>query len=318
MRLSAPASERPAISLDRMDVAKPRSLIRDAWGRFAQNRMALAGLTVVVIYLALSIAGPWISPYDYRRQDLLHASEGPSWAHWFGTDGLGRDYLTRVMMGGRTAFVVATVVVGLSSALGLLIGTSAGWIGGAFDNAVMRLADTVMSFPHLLLAVFLVGTVRPPVVRQLTSLGVGRDSIVVDYVLIFGALALVGWAGEARLVRGQVLSLRRSEFIVAAKALGATDRRIVLRHLAPNAIGPLIVSASSAYGGAMLLESSLSFLGVGVRPPGASWGAMISENLVTWRYDPHLLAIPGVVLAVAVLAFNAVGDGINDALNPRR
>jgi peptide/nickel transport system permease protein len=201
--------------------------------------------------------------------------------------------------------------------LGLIIGAASAFFGRWVDGIAMRLADTVLSFPHLLLAMFIVGTIRMPIAKWLDGIGFDGDGSLIDYLLVFGALAAVGWAGEARLVRSQVLTLRRTEFVTAAKALGAEDRRIIRVHIVPNALGPLIVSASASFGGAMLSESSLSFLGVGIKPPGASWGNMISENLATWRYEPHLLAMPGIVLAISVLAFNFIGDGVNDALNPR-
>lgn len=316
---SAPATT-PATSgrgADLVSASRQRNLWLDAFKRFRRNSMAMAGLSLAIFLLVAAWVGPLVSPYDYARQDLLNVNRPPSWSHWMGTDGLGRDYLTRIMMGGRTAFLVAIIVVGISSLLGLIVGAASAFFGGWVDTVAMRFADTILSFPHLLLAMFVVGTVRPPVVNWLTARGVDREAALPDYLLVFGALAAVGWAGEARLVRSQVLSLRRQEFVTAARAAGAADGRIVRTHLIPNALGPLIVSASAGFGGAMLAESSLSFLGVGIKPPGASWGNMISENLVTWRYQPHLLAMPGIVLAVAVLAFNFVGDGINDALNPR-
>lgn len=299
------------------EAIQQRNLWLDAFARFKRNRMALAGVGVLLMLLLASLIGPMVSPYDYARQDLLKVNQPPSAQHWFGTDGLGRDYLTRIMMGGRTAFMVAALVVSLTTLLGVIIGATTAYLGAWVDNVVMRLTDTIMSFPHLLLAMFVVGTVRPPVGDWLAQFGSLRDSVMTDYLIIFGALSAIGWAGEARLVRGQVLSLKRREFVEAARSIGAPSWMIVKNHLIPNALGPVVVSASAQFGSAMLLESSLSFLGIGVQPPGASWGNMISENLISWRYQPHLLAMPGIVLAIAVLCFNFVGDGINDALNPR-
>lgn len=298
---------------------RQRSLWLDAFTRYRRNRFAMGGLIVVLLLMLISVAGPIVSPYNYLKQDLSAINERPSWSHPFGTDGLGRDYLTRIMMGGRTAFLLATWVVTISTLLGIVFGAASAYFGGWVDVIVMRVADTIMSFPHLLLALFLVGTVRPPVARWLGDSDTFRDnSYLIDYVIVFGALATVGWAGEARLVRSQILSLREREFVVAEQALGASSWRIMRSHLLPNALGPIVVSASASFGAVLMLESALSFLGIGVRPPGASWGNMVSENLVTWRYDPHLLAFPGAVLAIAVLAFNFVGDGVNDALDPRR
>lgn len=307
----------PTSPSERTAVIQQRNLWLDAFARFRRNRMALGGLAFACFVLLASLVGPLVSPYDYARQDLLAVNQPPDWEHWFGTDGLGRDYLTRILMGGRTAFLVATLVVSVTTFLGLAIGAASAYLGGWVDNLVMRLTDTIMSFPHLLLAMFVVGTVRPPVADWLAGFGPLRDSVLIDYLIVFGALSAVGWAGEARLVRGQVLSLTRKEFIEAEWAIGAPGWVIVKNHLIPNALGPVVVSASAQFGSAMLLESSLSFLGIGVQPPAASWGNMISENLVTWRYQPHLLAVPGIVLALTVLAFNFIGDGVNDALNPR-
>lgn len=304
-------------AVERVEAIPQRNLWLDALSRFRRNRMALAGVSVLVVLLLASLIGPVLSPYDYARQDLLKVNQPPSAQHWFGTDGLGRDYLTRIMMGGRTAFMVAALVVFLTTVLGVIIGATTAYFGGWVDNVVMRLTDTIMSFPHLLLAMFVVGTVRPPLGDWLTQFGPLRDSVLLGYLIIFGALSAIGWAGEARLVRGQVLSIKRREFVEAARSVGAPSWIIVKNHLVPNALGPVVVSASAQFGSAMLLESSLSFLGIGVQPPGASWGNMISENLISWRYQPHLLAMPGIVLAIAVLCFNFVGDGINDALNPR-
>jgi ABC-type dipeptide/oligopeptide/nickel transport system permease subunit len=188
----------------------------------------------------------------------------------------------------------------------------------------MRATDVVMAFPTLLLAVFANKTMRPAVQDQFTNLyeltGVDlfRSRLLSDYLVVFGVLALVSWPGMTRLVRGQVLSLRHADFVEAARASGAGTFWIITRHILPNVIGTVIVSLTVGFGGAMLLESGLSYLGVGIQPPGASWGAMINENLDKWRYTPHLVLVPGGVLAVVIFAFNFFGDGLNDALNPRR
>jgi ABC-type dipeptide/oligopeptide/nickel transport system permease subunit len=188
----------------------------------------------------------------------------------------------------------------------------------------MRMTDVVLAFPTLLLAVFANKTLRPTAQEQITSLydltgwGFLESRLLGDYLVVFGAIALVSWPGMARLVRGQVLSLKHSEFVEAARASGAGTFWVMTRHILPNVLGPVIVSLTVGFGGAMLLESGLSYLGVGIQPPGASWGAMINENLDKWRYTPHLVLVPGAVLAVVIFAFNFFGDGLNDALNPRR
>jgi peptide/nickel transport system permease protein len=187
----------------------------------------------------------------------------------------------------------------------------------------MRLADIFMSFPHLLLAVFVNATIKRPIADLANSLYLQtgwtflRNTVAIDYVVVFGALAVAGWPWAARLVRGQILSLREEDYVLAARATGVPSWQIIRRHLFPNALGPIIVAVTAGFGGAMLAESSLSYLGIGIRPPGASWGAMINESLLSWRVYPHLVMVPGLVLAVCVFAFNMLGDGLNDALNPR-
>jgi ABC-type dipeptide/oligopeptide/nickel transport system permease subunit len=296
---------------------KQRSLWGDAVKKFRRNKLALTGFIFVVFVLLASIFGPLISPYDYARQDLLNVSAPPTADHWFGTDALGRDYLTRILMGGRTAFLVAIMVTAISTAIGVIVGAVSAFKGGFVDSVLMRSAEIVNTFPHVLLAMFIAGTVRPQV-EKLTRFSdwLSRSSMV-DYLTVFGALAMVMWPFYARLVRGQVLSLRQTDFVVAERMMGASSWRIIKHHLLPNAIGPVIVAVSGSFGGAMLLESSLSFLGIGIQPPGASWGNMISESMVTWRQEPFLLASPGIVLSMVVLACNFLGDGLNDALNPR-
>jgi ABC-type dipeptide/oligopeptide/nickel transport system permease subunit len=296
---------------------KQRSLWGDAVTKFKRNKLALSGFLFVVFVLLASIFGPMISPYDYARQDLLNVSAPPSADHWFGTDALGRDYLTRILMGGRTAFLVAIMVTAISTTIGVIVGAVSAFKGGFVDSVLMRSAEIVNTFPHVLLAMFIAGTVRPQV-EKLTRFSdwLSRSSMV-DYLTVFGALAMVMWPFYARLVRGQVLSLRQTDFVVAERMMGASSWRIIKHHLLPNAIGPVIVAVSGSFGGAMLLESSLSFLGIGIQPPGASWGNMISESMVTWRQEPFLLASPGIVLSLVVLACNFLGDGLNDALNPR-
>lgn len=300
-----------------------RSLWRDAWASAVRNPFAMGGAIVIILFVLAAAVGPYLSPYAYTDQDLLNTEQPPSWEHWLGTDELGRDFLSRILYGARTAFFVATMVTIVGGAIGVLLGASAALSERMIGGAIMRLTDLLMAFPALLLAVFANATLRPFVQNQFNGLydrtGVGffNNRLFADYLVVFGILALVSWPGMARLVRGQVLSLKHAEFIEAARVSGADSRWIILRHLVPNTLGPVIVSLTVAFGAAMLLESSLSYLGVGIQPPGASWGAMINENLDMWRYEPHLVLVPGGVLAVVIFAFNFFGDGLNDALNPR-
>lgn len=302
---------------------KQRSLWRDAGASVIRNPFAVGSALIVLLFVAAALIGPALTPYDYTTQDLLNTEQPPSRAHWFGTDELGRDFLSRILYGARTAFLVAAMVTLVGGALGVTMGAIAGLSDRLVGGAVMRVTDVLMSFPHLLLAVFVNTTVRPRTeagfdrLHEATGIGVFESRLVSDYLVVFGSLALVSWPGLARLVRGQVLSLRHAEFVEAARVSGADGRWIIVRHLVPNTLGPVIVSLTVGFGGAMLLESALSYLGVGIQPPGASWGAMINENLDMWRYKPHLVLVPGGVLAVVIFAFNFFGDGLNDALNPR-
>ncbi|HEU0166066.1 MAG TPA: ABC transporter permease, partial [Thermomicrobiales bacterium] len=291
----------------------------DALRRFARNKVAVAGALIVALLLLIAIVGPMLSPYDYARQDYLAVNLPPSSHHWLGTDALGRDYMTRVMMGGRTAFLLSIWVVAITTILGALLGAASGFFGGWVDAIIMRIGDTFMAFPQLLLALFCAGAIRPPVAKWLANYRFFQsNSYLVDYAIVFGALSVVGWSGMARLMRAQIMMLRRQEYVTASESVGASNWRILSRHLLPNAMSTVVVSATASIANVMVLESSLSFLGIGVRPPAASWGSMIGENLTTWQHSPHLLAAPAIVLAIAALAFNFIGDGLNDALDPRR
>ena len=255
------------------------SLFKDAFNRLIANRLAVVGMIVVVLLLLVAAIGPYITPYDFLSQDLNARNQFPSAAHWFGTDDLGRDVLSRVIYGARTAVFVAFAVTILSFIIGTVLGSLAGYLGGKVDAFVSWLIDITMSIPSLL---------------------------------------LIKWPKAARLIRGQILSIRNKNYVLAAKAIGVPTPRILKAYVIPNALGPIIVSFSATLGEAMVLESSFSFLGVGVRPPIPSWGNMISDGLRVWQQYPHILAAPAMVLAAATIAFSFLGDGLNDALNPRQ
>ena len=309
---------------EQFEYVKQRSLWLDGLERLVRNKMSMLGLIIAVFIVFLAIFGPSIAPYDYLDQDLYNTAQRPDGKHWFGTDLLGRDVLSRVMWGARTAVLVAVVVLVISTTLGVIFGAVSAFIGGLVDDVIMRITDATLAFPDLLLAAFLSTSVRNPVIDWITTLhhqtgwAILAQTLFLDYVIVFGALSLVGWAGNARLIRGQILSLREQDFIRAERALGAPPWLIVRSHLIPNAVAPVVVSVTLSVGGVMLSEASLSFLGLGIQPPGASWGNMVNENLLEWRSHPYLVAIPGLVLASAVFGFNFLGDGINDALNPRQ
>ena len=309
---------------DEFQAVAQRSLWADAYERLARNKAAMLGLFISGIIMIAALFGPYIKPYDDLEINLFNIAQNPNGDHWLGTDLLGRDVLSRMLMGARTAVFVAVLVSFISNVLGVVLGAMAAYFGKVVDDIIMRIADITFAFPDLLLAAFISSSARRPVidfadkVREATGWQVLENTVFIDYTMVFGALAIVSWAGVARLIRGQVLSLREQDFIRAEVALGATGWRIIRKHLIPNSIAPVIVSISAGFGGVMLLESSLSFLGLGIQPPGASWGNMVSSNMDKWRAYPLLVAIPGVVLAIAVFGFNFLGDGINDAINPRQ
>lgn len=278
------------------------SLWSDAVDRLRRNRMAIFGLLVIAVLVVVAIAGPILAPFGYNEQRLIagEVNRGPGWPYLLGTDDLGRDVFSRVLYGARTALAVGVIVVGIELVIGLLVGSLAGYFGGWIDNGFMRLTDIMFAFPGLLFAILIVAVLGPALVH------------------VFVALGVVSWPGMARLVRGQVLSLKRRDFVEAARCVGGSDLRIILLHVLPNSLGPIVVSASLGMGTAILAESSLSFIGIGVQAPAPSWGSMINEAMNEWHTAPHLVIAPGLVIALVVFAFNFVGDGLNDALNPRR
>ncbi len=297
---------------------------RSALRRLLANKMAVFGGIIVLGFVIMAIGGSAIDPKDPLYQDLYRISEAPSGDFWFGTDELGRDLFSRILVGARSAMIVATMVTLISAGLGAIIGIVSAYAGGWVDSAFMRLADLLLAFPPFLLAAFLNTTLRPPVARQMqnvsasTGIGIIGDRLFIDIVVVFGSLAVVSWSGYARLIRSQVLSIRQRDYIEAARSVGAPSRSILWRHILPNSIAPIIVAVSVNFGNAILAESALSYLGIGIQPPEPSWGQMINANLDQWRHYPHLVLIPGGVLTLLILGFNFLGDGVADALNPRQ
>ena len=252
---------------------KPVSLWRDAWERLIKNRRAVLGLAIVVVLLLAAAFGPYLTPYDFLSQNLDERNFPMSSAHWFGTDDLGRDVFSRVLYGARTAFFVAIIVTFIAVILGAALGVIAGYSGGMTDRIIMWLADVTMSIPNLLLVVVINTSLKPPLSRWMetqylaTLNPIYRNTMWIDFILVFGSMALIAWPPYARLMRAQVLSIRNRPYVTAARAIGLPPRQIMLRHIAPNALGPLVVAVSAGLGTAMVLESAFSFLGVGVTPP---------------------------------------------------
>ena len=305
-------------------VGKEGSLWGAGFRRLRRNRLAVFGLLLVLIFFVTAIVGPAVAPYDFLSQSIDEAMRGPSALHWFGTDALGRDIFSRILYGARTAALVALTTTAISLLIGIALGCLAGFLQGWVDEVVMWITDIVMSLPSLLLAILVNTALKRPVAMWFGQMYIQTGNPVflnvlwLDYVLVFGALALIGWAGYARLIRGQVLSIGRTLYVDAARSLGANTGRIIGRHIVPNAIGPVIVAVTQGMGAAIVAESSLSFLGIGVQPPNASWGSMLSDGLLLWRTFPHLMVIPAVTIGVIQIGFIFLGDGLNDALNPRQ
>ena len=267
------------------------------------NRLTIVGLIIVAILVIVAVFAPWIATHDVGATNLSLRYLPPSSQYFFGTDSTGRDIFSRVVFGAQISLKVGIVVVAVSAVVGTMLGALAGYYGGWIDRIISGYVFNVfLAFPGLLLAIAMVA-----------FLGAGLNK------LIF-ALCIIGWVGYARLIRGQVLKVREYDFVQAARALGASDARILLIHILPNAIQPLIVQASLGMAGAVLSEASLSFLGLGVPPPAPSWGVMIEEarDLSTLQAAPHALIFPGLAIALTVLAFNFIGDGLREYLDPRR
>ena len=267
------------------------------------NRLGIVGIFIVAILVIVAVFAPWIATHDVGATDLSLRYLAPSASHYFGTDSTGRDIFSRVVFGARISLQVGVIVVAVSAIVGTALGAIAGYYGGWVDRIVSGYVFNVfLAFPGLLLAIAMVA-----------FLGAGLNK------LIF-ALCIIGWVGYARLIRAQVLKVREYDFVQAARALGASDARILLIHILPNAIQPLIVQASLGMAGAVLSEAALSFLGLGVPPPAPSWGVMIEEarDLSTLQAAPHALIFPGIAIALSVLAFNFIGDGLREHLDPRQ
>jgi len=264
-----------------------------------QRTLLWIGASIVALTALAAIAGPLLMPYDPASQELALRLEGPSGSHLFGLDELGRDILARVLAGARISFLVGLTVVSFSALIGTVLGAVAAYFGGIVDDLVSRIVDVLLAFPGLLLAIALVAVLGP-------SLG-----------NVLFALTIIGWVGYARLVRGQVLRAREFEYVQAARALGAGAGRVLWRHLIPTALPAVVVQATLGMAGAIISEAALSFLGLGVQPPTPSWGTMLNGGRAHLLDAPHLTLFPGLAIALLVLGFNFVGDGLRDLADPR-
>jgi peptide/nickel transport system permease protein len=277
-------------------LATPARSHRPAWRR---SPLTVAGLALIVLLALIALSAPLIAPADPLKQVLSTRLKPPSAAHWLGTDQLGRDVLSRMIYGARISLLIGIVVVGLAASVGTFVGLVAGYAGGWLDEGLMRLTDVFFAFPALILAMAISGALGPSLTNAMI------------------AIAVVSWPVYARLVRAQVLALREREYVEAARSLGASAERIVWQHILPNTLAPLLVQASFDMGGAILSAAGLSFIGFGTQPPTAEWGVMISEGRNYIATQSWLSLFPGLAILVTVAAFNLIGDGLRDALDPR-
>ncbi len=280
-------------------VEQGTSLWQDAWHRLAKNKLAVGGAIVLLILAFASCLGPLFLSQSYETQDLQLGATSPGAHHWLGTDTLGRDLFVRVLYGGQVSISVGLCATAVALTIGVLYGTTAGFLGGKIDAVMMRIVDIIFALPFTVFVILLM-------------VFFGRK-----FVLLFAAIGAVQWLTMARIVRGQVKSLRRMEFIEAAEALGLRKSQIIFRHMIPNALGPIIVYATLTVPSVMLLEAFLSFLGLGVQPPMSSWGVLIKEGAENMEEFPWMLIFPGAALALTLFSLNFLGDGLRDALDPR-
>ena len=274
---------------------------RIAARRFRRNRLAMAGLAIMVFLYWVTLMAPFLAPYDpnFQGNIVLNRYQSPSMEHFLGTDKFGRDIFTRILYGARISLSIGFISIAISITLGTLVGAAAGYFRGWVDTGIARFIDMLLSIPRIILLLVIIAIFEP------------------NIFLLVAALGLTGWEGSARIVRGQFLSLREQEFVQAARALGYSDWRIILRHILPNSLAPIIVIATLGIGNVILLEAALSFLGLGVQPPTSSWGSMVNDGrdamITAWWISTY----PGLAIVLTVVAFNLLGDGLRDALDPR-
>jgi len=280
-------------------VNHPSSLRHLFWRRFKRNHLAVLGGIIVLGLFAIALLAPFLSPYDPNAIDVKHILEPPSLQHPFGTDDLGRDILARVIFGSRISLAVGFVAVGIATLIGVMLGAFSGYYGGWIDRVIMRFVDIMLSIPTFFLILAVIAFLEPSIWNIMVVIG------------------LTSWMGVARLVRAEFLSLKEREFVLAAKAIGASDIRIIFRHIMPNSMAPVLVSAVLGIAGAVLVESALSFLGIGVQPPTPSWGNILTAGKDNIEIAWWLSVFPGLAILITVLAYNLLGEGIRDSIDPR-
>lgn len=280
---------------------KKKSQGKEIWKRMKKNRAAMIGLVIICIFVFLAVFADLIADYEEKAitQDATVRLQPPNSEHWFGTDAYGRDVFARIIHGARVSLTIGLASTGISVILGGLFGAMAGYYGGKIDSIIMRLMDTIMCIPGILLALAIVA-----------ALGPGMRNLLI-------AITVAQVPGFTRVIQSVILSVVGQDFIEAAKACGTTDTRIIIRHILPNAMGPIIVQATMSVAGMIITAAGLSFIGMGIQPPRPEWGAMLAESEEYMRYAPYLVAFPGIAIVLAALALNLLGDGLRDALDPR-
>ncbi|MFS1515581.1 ABC transporter permease [Bacillus sp. SCS-151] len=272
---------------------------KDVWLRFKSNKLAVFGIFLLFILGIMAWVGPSLTPYDYATNDLTQANKAPSSEHWFGTDSLGRDVFTRIWHGARISLFIGLAAATIDLIIGIIWGGLAGYLGKRTDEILMRIADILTAVPYLLVVILL-----------MVVLEQGLTTMII-------AMSITGWINMARIVRGQVLQLKSQEYVLAAQTLGANTKRIMARHLVPNSMGPILITMTLTVPAAIFTEAFLSYLGLGVPAPLASWGTMASEGVPAMKYYPWQLFFPAIFICLTIFAFNVVGDGLRDALDPR-
>ena len=275
------------------------SLYKDAWKRLKKNKLAMLGLSIVILLILIAIFAPLIAPYNPILRIKEDSSLGPSMNYLFGTDLLGRDIFSRVIYGSRISIEVGVIAVGISVIIGLFFGALSGYFGGISDALIMRIADIFFAFPYILGAIAIMTILGPGIVN------------------IFIAIGILGWASIARIFRSSILTIKNKEYIEAARAMGASNNRIIMKHIFPNSLAPIIVYATMNVGTAIIVEAALSFLGIGVQPPTPAWGKMLAESLAYIDTAPWMMFFPGLAILITVLGFILLGDGLRDAFDPK-
>jgi len=302
--MSAPVVQKPSVSpaASASASAAPERGVspwRDAWQRLRRNHLAVFGGAVLITLSLLCVIGPWFSPYGYEQTDLYNTFSPPSFKHWLGTDQLGRDLLTRLLFGGRISLMVGLVATFVALTIGVVYGAISGYAGGKTDRVMMRIVDILYALPFTIFVILLM-------------VFFGRNLL-----LLFVAIGAVEWLTMARIVRGQIMSIKRMDYIEAARSLGLGTPRIIFRHMIPNILGPIIVYTTLTIPGVMLLEAFLSFLGLGVQPPMSSWGVLIKDGAERMEEYPWMLIFPGTIFSLTLFSLNFLGDGLRDALDVR-